>query len=138
MLQDDPSQDVFYAYNNIIINGVGTQGYEHHQSYILESLMPHSMYEAQIQAKNKFGWSAVSEKFQFHTNAYGKDKETFIYIMWSLNAFVKKLKWTSFWAIFVDELFIFLQMLPPYFWLDDLDNLLFQIQNLKVQILQYF
>lgn len=74
--QDDPSQDIFYAYNNIIINGVGTQGFEHHQSYILDSLMPDSMYEAQIQAKNKFGWSSVSEKFQFYTRAYGK-KVTF-------------------------------------------------------------
>ena len=73
LFQDDPSQDIFYAYNNIIINGVGTQGFEHHQSYILDSLMPDSMYEAQIQAKNKFGWSSVSEKFQFYTRAYGKN-----------------------------------------------------------------
>lgn len=70
--QDDPSQDVYYAYNNIIINGVGTQGFEHHQSYILENLVPDSMYEAQIQAKNHFGWSAISEKFQFYTRAYGE------------------------------------------------------------------
>ena len=63
---------MLYAYNNIIINGVGTQGFEHHQSYILESLMPDSMYEAQIQAKNGFGWSQVSDKFQFYTRAYGE------------------------------------------------------------------
>eukprot|EP00095_Tigriopus_kingsejongensis_P002801 maker-scaffold157_size297442-snap-gene-1.23 protein:Tk02801 transcript:maker-scaffold157_size297442-snap-gene-1.23-mRNA-1 annotation:"limbic system-associated membrane" len=69
-LPDDPSKDIFYAYNNIIINGVGTQGFEHHQSYILENLIPNSMYEAQIQAKNKFGWSAVSDKFQFFTRGY--------------------------------------------------------------------
>ncbi len=70
--QDDPTQDVFYAYNNIIISGVGTQGFEHHQSYILDSLMPDSMYEAQIQARNGFGWSSVSDKFQFYTRAYGE------------------------------------------------------------------
>ena len=70
--QDDPSQDIYYAYNNIIINGVGTQGFEHHQSYILEKLMPDSMYEAQIQARNHYGWSAVSDKFQFYTRAYGE------------------------------------------------------------------
>ena len=69
-LQDDPSQDLYYAFNNIIINGVGTQGYEHHQSYILDNLEPDSMYEAQIQAKNSYGWSLVSEKFQFYTRAY--------------------------------------------------------------------
>ena len=34
--------------------------------------MPDSMYEAQIQAKNKFGWSPVSEKFQFFTKKYGE------------------------------------------------------------------
>jgi hypothetical protein len=72
-LPDDPSQDVYYAYNNIIISGVGTQGFEHHQSYILENLMPDSMYEAQIQAKNHFGWSAVSDKFQFYTRAYDSE-----------------------------------------------------------------
>ena len=71
-LQDDPSQDIYYAYNNIIINGVGTRGFEHHQSYILEKLMPDSMYEAQIQARNHYGWSAVSDKFQFYTRAYGE------------------------------------------------------------------
>ena len=71
-LQDDPSQDIFYAYNNIIINGVGTQGFEHHQSYILENLIPNSMYEAQIQAKNQYGWSSVSDKFQFFTRGYGE------------------------------------------------------------------
>lgn len=53
---------------------MGTQGFEHHQSYILDNLMPDSMYEAQIQAKNNFGWSQVSEKFQFYTRAYGKCK----------------------------------------------------------------
>ena len=72
LFQDDPSQDIYYAYNNIIINGVGTQGFEHHQSYILEKLVPDSMYEAQIQARNHYGWSAVSEKFQFYTRAYGE------------------------------------------------------------------
>ena len=51
---------------------MGTQGFEHHQSYILEKLMPDSMYEAQIQARNHYGWSAVSDKFQFYTRAYGE------------------------------------------------------------------
>ena len=51
---------------------MGTQGFEHHQSYILEKLVPDSMYEAQIQARNHYGWSAVSEKFQFYTRAYGE------------------------------------------------------------------
>ena len=72
LLQDDPSQEVYYAYNNIIISGGETSGYEHHQSYILDNLMPDSMYEAQIQAKNAYGWSGVSDKFQFYTNNYGK------------------------------------------------------------------
>ncbi len=77
-MQDDPSQDVFYAYNNIIIQGVGTQGFEHHQSYILENLEADSMYEAQIQAKNKFGWSPVSEKFQFYTKEYGEFQNDYL------------------------------------------------------------
>ena len=64
---------MFYAYNNIMINGVGTQGYEHHQSYKLDNLEPDSMYEAQIQAKNVYGWSAMSDKFQFYT-ARGEKK----------------------------------------------------------------
>lgn len=67
-----------YAYNNIIINGVGTHGFEHHQSYILENLIPNSMYEAQIQAKNKFGWSGVSDKFQFFTRGYGKSDRGYL------------------------------------------------------------
>eukprot|EP00096_Caligus_rogercresseyi_P003115 TRINITY_DN1570_c0_g1_i1.p1 TRINITY_DN1570_c0_g1~~TRINITY_DN1570_c0_g1_i1.p1 ORF type:complete len:506 (+),score=90.45 TRINITY_DN1570_c0_g1_i1:124-1641(+) len=66
-LPDDPSQDILYAYNNIIINGEGTHGLQHHQSYILDSLSANSLYEAQIQARNSFGWSDISEKFQFYT-----------------------------------------------------------------------
>jgi hypothetical protein len=60
-----------YAWNNIILPGTGTwkgsDNREKHFSYDLKHLSNDASYEAQIQAKNKFGWSERSDLLRFHT-----------------------------------------------------------------------
>ncbi|XP_048002689.1 lachesin-like [Leguminivora glycinivorella] len=39
----------------------------HHVSHELKALQPAAVYEAIVQAKNRYGWNEVSDIFQFHT-----------------------------------------------------------------------
>lgn len=64
---DGTNRNVEFAWNNIIINGQKLAGREHHQSFVIENLLEEATYEAQIQARNHFGWSDVSAKFDFFT-----------------------------------------------------------------------
>ena len=45
----------------------------HLMSYNIQHLDPSSVYEALVQAKNRYGWNEVSEMFQFYTRAAGED-----------------------------------------------------------------
>ena len=62
-----------YAWNNIILPGTGTwtgiEAKEKHFSYDLKHLTNEASYEAQIQAKNKFGWSERSDLLRFYTHS---------------------------------------------------------------------
>ena len=44
------------------------RGYEQFYSYDIKHLLDDASYEAQVQAKNKFGWSEMSELLEFHTS----------------------------------------------------------------------
>ena len=39
------------------------------QSYLIRNLEPDTTYEAQLAAKNRFGWGLKSEAFRFHTRS---------------------------------------------------------------------
>jgi len=62
-----------YAWNNIILPGsgttTGTQEREKHFAYDLKHLTAESNYEAQLQAKNKYGWSERSDLLKFFTHS---------------------------------------------------------------------
>ena len=42
-------------------------------SYNIRGLDPASVYEAIVQAKNRYGWNEVSELYQFYTRGPGQD-----------------------------------------------------------------
>ena len=44
---------------------------KHSMHYFIKYLEPMSNYEAKVQARNRFGWSAVSEPFIFQTTDSG-------------------------------------------------------------------
>jgi hypothetical protein len=62
-----------YAWNNIILPGSGTitgkQEREKHYAYDLKHLTSEANYEAQLQAKNKYGWSERSDLLKFFTHS---------------------------------------------------------------------
>lgn len=41
-------------------------------SYVIRGLEPGQNYEAKVQARNKFGWSPISEAFTFQTTDTGQ------------------------------------------------------------------
>lgn len=43
-------------------------------SYVIRGLEPGQNYEAKVQARNKFGWSPISEAFTFQTTDTGRYK----------------------------------------------------------------
>ena len=64
-----------FAWNNIILSSRSHRddgSLEHRQGFVLNNLRQEASYEAQIQARNKFGWSQVSEKFEFYTRIAGE------------------------------------------------------------------
>jgi len=53
--------------------GVGASSYStvHWKSYFIRKLEPGVMYEAEVAAKNKYGWAQKSDIFQFNTRSTG-------------------------------------------------------------------
>ena len=43
----------------------------HVKSYHIKNLEPEAVYEAQVAARNKYGWASPSELFSFHTRRTG-------------------------------------------------------------------
>ena len=66
-----------YAWNNVILpRQNGPSGYEQYYSYDIQHLLVDSRYEAQVQAKNKFGWSDRSDSLVFATMLRQKPGKT--------------------------------------------------------------
>ncbi|RZF39683.1 hypothetical protein LSTR_LSTR012309, partial [Laodelphax striatellus] len=47
---------------------LGEETFTHLMSYNIDHLSAQSVYETIVQAKNKYGWNAVSDLYQFHTS----------------------------------------------------------------------
>ena len=62
--------DVILAPNpkTAAIGHVGTDG-RHEASYMIRPLQPGAMYEAIVQAKNRYGWNEVSDLYKFYTRS---------------------------------------------------------------------
>lgn len=60
--------DVILAPNPLTagIGHVGNGG-RHEASYMIRPLQPGAMYEAIVQAKNRYGWNEVSDLYKFYT-----------------------------------------------------------------------
>ncbi|KAI5705516.1 hypothetical protein M8J76_011486 [Diaphorina citri] len=54
-------------WNDVILPAAPSEAYNQQMSYLIRGLDPGAQYEAQVQAKNRFGWNKMSDKFQFTT-----------------------------------------------------------------------
>lgn len=52
---------------------ISTEPLTHIMSYTIRGLYPSSVYEAIVQAKNRYGWNEVSDIFQFYTQRSSSD-----------------------------------------------------------------
>jgi len=70
-----PSSDGYYQRNSVSPSrsmASHSTSSIHHKSYHIRNLEPGVMYEAKVQARNKYGYSQVSDLFQFSTRSTGK------------------------------------------------------------------
>lgn len=60
-------------WSDVILPAMPTQnsGYQT-MSYVIRGLEPGQSYEAKVQARNKFGWSPISDAFTFQTTETGQ------------------------------------------------------------------
>lgn len=54
-------------WHDIILTPPATETLNHEMSYNIRDLEPSSVFEVMIQAKNRFGWSELSQLHQFYT-----------------------------------------------------------------------
>ncbi|XP_014251664.1 limbic system-associated membrane protein isoform X1 [Cimex lectularius] len=59
-------------WNDVILPNMPSGHYTQHMSYMIRGLEPAVQYEARVQAKNRFGWSQMSEDFLFVTKGIGQ------------------------------------------------------------------
>lgn len=64
-------------WHDIILKPSNGETFSHIMSYNIHGLDAASVYEAIVQAKNRYGWNEVSDLYQFYTRgsaqeAYGK------------------------------------------------------------------
>lgn len=61
-------------WHDIILKPTSVSGtFTHLMSFNIRDLDPASVYEAIVQAKNRYGWNDVSDLYQFHTRAPGQE-----------------------------------------------------------------
>lgn len=58
-------------WRDVILPALPTQQITQSMSYIIRGLEPRAQYEAKVQARNRFGWSPVSDPFTFETTDTG-------------------------------------------------------------------
>lgn len=79
-------RDVILAASLSLSSGVQSM------SYVIRGLEPGQNYEAKVQARNKFGWSPMSEAFTFQTTDSGQycyHKDLFLYLVVEVFAICK-------------------------------------------------
>ncbi|RZF35719.1 hypothetical protein LSTR_LSTR009587 [Laodelphax striatellus] len=54
-------------WNDVILPAAPSEQYTQQMSYLIRNLEPALHYEARVQAKNRFGWSHISDTFHFST-----------------------------------------------------------------------
>lgn len=56
-------------WNDVILPAVPSEQFTHRMSYNIRGLDTASEYEAKVMAKNRFGWTPMSDVFKFVTSA---------------------------------------------------------------------
>nr|CAD7424176.1 unnamed protein product [Timema monikensis] len=54
-------------WNDVILPAIASELHTQQMYYLIKGLESGTKYEAKVQAKNRFGWSQVSDSFQFYT-----------------------------------------------------------------------
>ncbi|XP_068084641.1 protein CEPU-1 [Anabrus simplex] len=54
-------------WSDVILSTTPSEQFRQQMSYLIRGLEPAAQYEATVQARNRFGWNQVSERFQFST-----------------------------------------------------------------------
>jgi len=82
-------------WNDVILPAVPSEQFTHRMSYNIRGLDTASEYEAKVMAKNRFGWTPMSDVFKFVTSAtpeVGKNIRHFLIIIQTYLYFIKKKK----------------------------------------------
>lgn len=66
-------------WRDVILPAQPTQQITQTMSYVIRGLEPRAQYEAKVQARNRYGWSPVSDPFTFETTDTGQDSVTHIF-----------------------------------------------------------
>nr|CAD7569484.1 unnamed protein product [Timema californicum] len=61
-------------WNDVILPAIASELHTQQMYYLIKGLESGTKYEAKVQAKNRFGWSQVSDSFQFYTRGLGVGK----------------------------------------------------------------
>lgn len=56
-------------WNDVILPAIPSEQFTHRMSYNIRGLDTASEYEAKVMAKNRFGWTPMSDIFKFTTSA---------------------------------------------------------------------
>ena len=59
-------------WHDIILQPPHDETFTHVMSYNIRGLEPGSVFEAIVQAKNRYGWNEVSDLYQFYTRGAGE------------------------------------------------------------------
>lgn len=81
-------------WNDVILPAVPSEQFTHRMSYNIRGLDTAADYEAKVMAKNRFGWTPMSEVFKFTTSAtpeIGKNSIFFFNYFLYLFFFLQKL-----------------------------------------------
>ncbi|XP_075221465.1 protein amalgam-like [Lycorma delicatula] len=61
-------------WNDVVLRASPKGHFSQETAFLLRGLEPATTYEALVQAKNRFGWSQISDTFYFNTRGFGSDE----------------------------------------------------------------
>lgn len=59
-------------WHDVVLQPGKEETFSHAMSHNIRGLEPGSVFEAIVQAKNRYGWNQVSDLYQFYTRGYGE------------------------------------------------------------------
>lgn len=59
-------------WHDVVLQPGKEETFSHVMSHNIRGLDPGAVYEAIVQAKNRYGWNQVSDLYQFYTRGYGE------------------------------------------------------------------